>query len=1120
MSLASHTATFLQHQYRRILRQPRHKGRPTYRANSRCSILFEQFESRLLLSTLYWGGGDGNWSDCNWYTQANLSGTPTTLSADDTAIIQKTGSISTFSIGGDSPSLQSVVVSTGATLTHSGNLTVVNFENDGILNLIGGTVSVNMFTNTGTLDWKGGDVTLTNGQLKNSGSLNSFWGQIILDGGNNTFTLNNSELLYQNGSSISPPPPSAPCPPPLYWTSGNIVFENSSLYLMYTDAMFNAPANTMTFHASTFTNSVAPSGSNGYVQWLAGDLVFENNSTYSSVGGAIAIPGNGNVTLTLDADTSFSLAALSIPQTPFQSPLYIAASFTNSGTLNWDSNSTSQLAKVSNNGTVVFSPPANLVALSGNASVTGGKVYTLTTGTVFSSISGTVTGYLVDWGDNQITQYSVNDTKTHTYDSVVSANYTITVDILTSTGSYVSSATKTVTVNGTAPFAPSALACTVATTSMIHLTWTDNSSNETGFVVERSTDGINFSQVATLAKNTTSYDDTDLVTDSSYWYRVKAINASGESGYTDVATATTYSLMQPLSTAGWTATASASATSNPPALAFDGNMGTFWTTGKAQASGQTFTLDMGSLQTFSQLILDAGSSASSAGAPASYEIDVSSDNKTWVNSIATGSSTSQVITISFVPQTARYIRIKLTGSSKSNWSIAELNVNYGTNDVPVPDNPVTIRQVTEGIYKRLVITGTSGNNSILVSLSGSTLIIVANGQTQTASTTGITELAIYGGDGNDIITVDSSVNIISLLYDYVGNNTLTAAGSAQSFIVTIGDSDKNTLTGNGINTAFWANPTDTVNASPTEIANGCVHLISSFYNDVSTQLAGQKLLDPTGGKDINGNQINLDYSNSNYSNYSLFGAGPSDTDIHQGNLGDCYFLAAISSLAHSLSASLMQMAVDLGDGSYAVQFMRTVNGVVTTTYVRVDGDLPKYGGSLYANRPTSGGAIWGCIMEKAYALFRADNGTTNINPTYNSLNSGFPGNVFNDLGVGSTPFETFTVNTSGNLVPVDTGSLFQTLQDAIAAGKAIAIDSDPAPTGLTLIPDSPIVGGHTYSIFAVFTDSDGVKKVTLKNPWGIDGTIGTSYYDGTNDGLITIAIADLPTWFSMGAISM
>ena len=43
----------------------------------------------------------------------------------------------------------------------------------------------------------------------------------------------------------------------------------------------------------------------------------------------------------------------------------------------------------------------------------------------------------------------------------------------------------------------------------ITLTWTDTSSNETGFSIERSPDGHAFSQIATVAQNVSTYVDTN-----------------------------------------------------------------------------------------------------------------------------------------------------------------------------------------------------------------------------------------------------------------------------------------------------------------------------------------------------------------------------------------------------------------------------------------------------------------------------------------------------------------------------------------------------------------------------------------------------------------------------------
>lgn len=72
-----------------------------------------------------------------------------------------------------------------------------------------------------------------------------------------------------------------------------------------------------------------------------------------------------------------------------------------------------------------------------------------------------------------------------------------------------------------------------------NLSWNDNSSNESGFRIERSSDGQSFSQIATVGVNTTTYADTGLQSNTTYWYRVNAYNEFGESGYTNVVNLTT-----------------------------------------------------------------------------------------------------------------------------------------------------------------------------------------------------------------------------------------------------------------------------------------------------------------------------------------------------------------------------------------------------------------------------------------------------------------------------------------------------------------------------------------------------------------------------------------------------
>ena len=96
-----------------------------------------------------------------------------------------------------------------------------------------------------------------------------------------------------------------------------------------------------------------------------------------------------------------------------------------------------------------------------------------------------------------------------------------------------------VTTTSSAPNAPTALTATAASATKINLSWTDGSSNEDGFRIERSIDGTNFSEIAVVGANVISYANTGLMGGTTYHYRVRSYNAAGNSSYSNVAKATT-----------------------------------------------------------------------------------------------------------------------------------------------------------------------------------------------------------------------------------------------------------------------------------------------------------------------------------------------------------------------------------------------------------------------------------------------------------------------------------------------------------------------------------------------------------------------------------------------------
>ncbi len=94
--------------------------------------------------------------------------------------------------------------------------------------------------------------------------------------------------------------------------------------------------------------------------------------------------------------------------------------------------------------------------------------------------------------------------------------------------------------------APTGLAATAVSTSQINLAWTDNSSNETGFTIQRDTNSsFTAPQTFTVGSGVTSYQSTGLAAATTYYYRVKATNGSTSSAYSTTASATTQSPAPP-----------------------------------------------------------------------------------------------------------------------------------------------------------------------------------------------------------------------------------------------------------------------------------------------------------------------------------------------------------------------------------------------------------------------------------------------------------------------------------------------------------------------------------------------------------------------------------------------
>jgi hypothetical protein len=232
---------------------------------------------------------------------------------------------------------------------------------------------------------------------------------------------------------------------------------------------------------------------------------------------------------------------------------------------------------------------------------------------------------------------------------------------------------------------------------------------------------------------------------------------------------------------------------------------------------------------------------------------------------------------------------------------------------------------------------------------------------------------------------------------------------------------------------------------------------------------------------------------------SLFGAsGPQYTDVHQGAVGDCYFVGTLAEIAQESPAAINNMFVVNGDGTYGVRFYQ--NG--TSRYVTVDSQLPTYAGGyfLYANMgdhtSNLSNVLWVALAEKAYAQVN-ECGWLRPASWGGGTNSyaGIEGGMFTDV-------VRQVVNHTAYNYAVYGAADASALANAVSQHKLVGYASNSDPT------DSRIVGNHQYVVVGY---NSSTQTVTLFNPWGIDN--GSIY-----PGLVSLTLSQLGNNFDYWSI--
>lgn len=149
-------------------------------------------------------------------------------------------------------------------------------------------------------------------------------------------------------------------------------------------------------------------------------------------------------------------------------------------------------------------------------------------------------------GEVRISYFSSSDpTLTFAGQPIGVAGSADTARSMAATAPTVAAFRQAVSAPPTVPNSPASLTANALSSSAISLTWLDNATDETGYKVQRSADGVNWQEIAALNANATGFSDTGLQPQQTLSYRVLAWNSVGNSAFSNVSQATTQAEVPP-----------------------------------------------------------------------------------------------------------------------------------------------------------------------------------------------------------------------------------------------------------------------------------------------------------------------------------------------------------------------------------------------------------------------------------------------------------------------------------------------------------------------------------------------------------------------------------------------
>jgi len=241
-----------------------------------------------------------------------------------------------------------------------------------------------------------------------------------------------------------------------------------------------------------------------------------------------------------------------------------------------------------------------------------------------------------------------------------------------------------------------------------------------------------------------------------------------------------------------------------------------------------------------------------------------------------------------------------------------------------------------------------------------------------------------------------------------------------------------------------------------------------------------------------------------------FGLGINPNDVHQGGLGDCYFMAALVLLAKNDPQAIKSLITDNGNGTFVVKLYTGI-GTAQETFT-FSGNFLSNGWNMaqlsgdYINNPgaTKNGwvEIWPELLESAYAQL--------LMGGYREIVSGTVSNAL--IALTGKP------QVAVSLAGFSNQDIGQLLLQAQNVGVPVAIGtfaSGPgAPDSITLPSGAEVYFDHAYVLDTVNVVAGSVVSVTLINPWGLSLTgEGPANPNRNGTAIVVVPLADFSAAF-------